>query len=88
MGTLLTVDRMTIVTHAPLIRGGHLSPSGWQRGPGGYPSYASLVGSLNSSGTKYVSTMGVQDSLQELVEDLELVDHSGPLAHVIFAEAD
>jgi hypothetical protein len=47
-------------------------PPGSRRGPGGnYPSYTSLVGSINSTGTKYVSTMGVQDSLHELIEDLE-----------------
>ena len=46
-------------------------PSGSRRGPGSYPSFTSLVGSINSTGTKYVSTMGVQDSLHELIEDLE-----------------
>ena len=72
MGTPLTVYRTT----TPLIlllSGGDMShpPPGSRRGTGGYPSYTSLVGSINSTGTKYVSTMGVQDSLRELIEDLE-----------------
>jgi hypothetical protein len=56
-----------------LLSGGDMShpPPGSRRGPGSYPSYTSLVGSINNTGTKYVSTMGVQDSLQELIEDLE-----------------
>ena len=72
MGTPLTVYRMTTVTHL-LLSGGDMShpPPGSPRGPWGYPSYTSLVGSINNTGTKYVSTMGVQDSLLELIEDLE-----------------
>ena len=72
MGTPLTVYRTTTATHL-LSSGGDMShpPPGSRRGPGGYPSYTSLVGSINSTGTKYVSTMGVQDSLHELIEDLE-----------------
>lgn len=71
MGTLLTV--WTRLQPLILFSGGDMShpPPGSRRGPGGYPSYTSLVGSINSNGTKYVSTMGVQDSLQELIEDLE-----------------
>jgi len=74
MGTPPTVYRTTTATHNHLISsGGDMShpPPGSRRGPEGYPSYTSLVGSINSSATKYVSTMGVQDSLQEIIEDLE-----------------
>jgi hypothetical protein len=69
----LAIYRTITFTHTPLIRGGgHVSPSpGSRRGPGDYPSYTSLVRSINSSGTKYVSTMGVQYSLQDLIEDLK-----------------
>jgi len=46
-------------------------PPGARRGAGGHPSFTSLVGSINNTGTEYVSTMGVQDSLHEIIEDLE-----------------
>ncbi len=46
-------------------------PPGLRHGPGGYPSYTYLMGSVNRTGTKYVSRMGVQDSLKGLIEDLE-----------------
>jgi hypothetical protein len=74
MGTPLTVYRTTTATYL-LSSGGDMShpPPGSRRGPGGHPSYTSLVGSINSTGTKYVSTMGVQDSLHELIEDLEIM---------------
>jgi hypothetical protein len=72
MGTPLIVYRM-LQPPILLSSGGDMShpPAGSRRGPGGYPSYTSLVGSVNGTGTKYVSTIGVQDSLQELIEDLE-----------------
>ena len=35
------------------------------------PSYASLVGSIDTSGVRYVSTMGVQTSRQEIIEAME-----------------
>ena len=71
MGTPLTLYRTTRAAHALLIRGDMSPPPpGSRRGPGGYPSYTSIVGSINSTGTKYVSTVGVQDSLHEL-EDPE-----------------
>ena len=65
MGTPLTVYRMTRAAHALLIKG-DLSPPhpGSQRGPGGYPSFH--CGGIHNTGTKYVSTMGVQNSLHEL----------------------
>ncbi|KAI0267569.1 Piwi domain-containing protein [Russula aff. rugulosa BPL654] len=67
------VPWLTDPANPTIIMGGDMShpPPGSRRGPGGYPSYTSLVGSINSTGTKYVSTMGVQDSLHELIEDLE-----------------
>ncbi|KAN0109848.1 argonaute-like protein [Russula decolorans] len=67
------VQWLTDPANPTMIMGGDLShpPPGSRRGPGGYPSYTSLVGSINSTGTKYVSTMGVQDPLHELIEDLE-----------------
>jgi len=72
MGTPLTVFAR-LQPPIFLSSGADLShpPPGSRRGPGGYPSYTSLVGSVNKSGTKYVSRMGVQDSLKELIEDLE-----------------
>jgi eukaryotic translation initiation factor 2C len=67
------VPFLTDGANPTIIMGGDMShpPPGSRRGPGGYPSYTSLVGSINDTGTKYVSTMGVQDSLHELIEDLE-----------------
>jgi len=72
MGAPLTVSRTTTALIL-LSSGGDMShpPPGSRRGSECYPSYTSLVGSINSSGTKYVSTMGVQDSLREVIEDLE-----------------
>ena len=71
MGMLHAISRL----HPPMLlsSGADIShpPPGSRRGPGSYPSYASLVGSINRSGTKYVSRMAVQDSLKEIIEDLE-----------------
>jgi eukaryotic translation initiation factor 2C len=46
-------------------------PPGSRRGPEGYPSFTSLVGSVDSSGAKYISRMGVQDSLHEVIYDMK-----------------
>jgi eukaryotic translation initiation factor 2C len=35
------------------------------------PSYASLVGSIDTSGVRYVSTMEVQTSRKEIIEAME-----------------
>ena len=46
-------------------------PPGSRRGIDGYPSFTALVGSIDGSGTRYCSRMGVQDSLQEVIEDMK-----------------
>ena len=40
-------------------------------GSGDRPSYTSLVGSIDTSGVRYVSTMEVQTSRKEIIEAME-----------------
>ena len=40
-------------------------------GSSGRPSYTSLVGSIDTSGVRYVSTMEVQTSRKEIIEAME-----------------
>jgi eukaryotic translation initiation factor 2C len=67
------VPWLTDPANPTIVMGADVShpPPGSRRGPEGYPSYTSLVGSVDSSGAKFISRMGVQDPLHEVIEDMK-----------------
>jgi len=69
MGRRRLLVRFIVIRFTPVLLGAdvmHPAPGSDDR-----PSYTSLVGSIDTSGVRYVSTMEVQTSRKEIIEAME-----------------
>ncbi|KAH9992239.1 Piwi domain-containing protein [Russula compacta] len=68
MGKPLTPWHTTTLIQFLVTRWGHHTPS---PGSKDRPSYTAVVGSVDTSGARYISRIGVQASSREIIEDIE-----------------